>query len=91
MSVRTVVQLHGLVDVLIVLFSVLSSIYCSYTFWSFCGSYDLAKPLLPTVFEAVVEVEAAVEVSKPLSMCQGCCRTVKAAVKVLRPRCQGRC
>jgi hypothetical protein len=36
------VQLHGLLDVLR---CCLSSIYCSYTFG---GSYDLVKPLLPT-------------------------------------------
>jgi hypothetical protein len=40
------VQLRGVVDVLV--YSRLSSIYCSYTFG---GLYDLANPLLPTVVE----------------------------------------
>jgi hypothetical protein len=40
------VQLHGVVDV--VRSSSLSSIYCSHTLG---GSYDLAKPLLPTLFK----------------------------------------
>jgi hypothetical protein len=38
------VQLHCVVDVVVSFFS-LSSIYCIYAFG---GSYDLAKPLLPT-------------------------------------------
>jgi hypothetical protein len=40
------VQLRGVVDVLV--YSRLSSIYCSYTFG---GLYNLANPLLPTVVE----------------------------------------